>query len=585
MVDSKPKEINKAEKLISEGKTEEALEIVREFQQNAWSHFIRQESDKALDIALQSKKLIEKIGEEVDFARNYLLLGWVYSQKGDFQISLDFGMKSLDLNRKLENKIDLASVLYLIGSNHYANENFDLALEICRQSLSIKEINLLDKVGNLHILGHISLLKGDLSQALRYFKNGLKLTEKGKIHSFLVRFMYYLGHTYSLLNDFDKTEEYLKKTIFISEELGFHFYKARALGMLVVMNLISGLHELAQECLDRLKNFTEKQENEILTKFYLFTSGFVLSKSNNEQDRAEAEILLKQVIEDEQSSIGMKLYGLYYLCELHIENLERTNDLKIIDKIYLVISLLFNVAERLQSHMLLSEVKIFQAKVELIQMNFDEAKILLNQAQKIAELHKIQILTQIASNEHDRLLKQQDEWERLNNAKAPLKERIKLASFDGILNRIQGRRSEKLPEVDTETPVFLLIITESGIPLFSHSFSRELSFEDDIISSFISAFNTFSGELFSKGLDRARFGDYIILIESVESYSVCYLFKGQTYPAKQKLTNFIEGMQNNSMIWQTLDKFYRMSQVAELKDVPLLESLMSEIFLSKTYEK
>ena len=65
-------------------------------------------------------------------------------------------------------------------------------------------------------------------------------------------------------------------------------------------------------------------------------------------------------------------------------------------------------------------------------------------------------------------------------------------------------------------------MTENGAPLFSYSFSKELTFEDDIIDSFISAFNTFSGELFSKGLDRARFGEYIILLESLKSYSVLF---------------------------------------------------------------
>jgi len=66
---------------------------------------------------------------------------------------------------------------------------------------------------------------------------------------------------------------------------------------------------------------------------------------------------------------------------------------------------------------------------------------------------------------------------------------------------------------------------------------------------------------------------------------VCYLFKGQTYPAKQKLTNFIEEMQNNSIIWQTLDKFYKTSQVLEINDIPQLKSVVTEVFMSKSFER
>ncbi|MFX0082569.1 MAG: hypothetical protein ACFE94_12545 [Candidatus Hodarchaeota archaeon] len=48
------------------------------------------------------------------------------------------------------------------------------------------------------------------------------------------------------------------------------------------------------------------------------------------------------------------------------------------------------------------------------------------------------------------------------------------------------------------------------------------------------------------------------------------------------MTDFIGRIQKNSAIWQNLEKFDKMSQVADLKDIPLLESLMTEIFLSKT---
>ncbi len=69
-------------------------------------------------------------------------------------------------------------------------------------------------------------------------------------------------------------------------------------------------------------------------------------------------------------------------------------------------------------------------------------------------------------------------------------------------------------------------------------------------------------------------------MQSVGPFSICYLFKGQTYPATQKLTRFTEQIQNITSIWQTLEKFYKTSQVLELKDNPSLESLITEIFIN-----
>ncbi len=79
-----------------------------------------------------------------------------------------------------------------------------------------------------------------------------------------------------------------------------------------------------------------------------------------------------------------------------------------------------------------------------------------------------------------------------------------------------------------------------------------------------------------------KFGDEMMLMESIDSFSFCYLFKGQTYAAKQKLTKFTEEVQNNMSLWQSLEQHYKTSQILELKESPQLKSLITEIFISKS---
>lgn len=93
-------------------------------------------------------------------------------------------------------------------------------------------------------------------------------------------------------------------------------------------------------------------------------------------------------------------------------------------------------------------------------------------------------------------------------------------------------------------------------------------------------FSTFSDEFFSQGLDRAKFGEDTILLEPAGSFSICYLFRGQTYFAKQKLVKFAETLKNEPLIWETLEKFEKTSQVAELRDLPRMEKFLTTIFLS-----
>ncbi|MHA2035007.1 MAG: hypothetical protein ACW972_05050 [Promethearchaeota archaeon] len=584
MSDSKPKEIIQTEGLISEGKKDEALIILRNFQQSAWIHFFRGEPSKGLEIALQSKDLINKIGNQLDIANNFFILGNIYVNVGNSEAGISNGLKSVELYQQIDNKEQLAASLSLVGLAYQHNYDFDLSIEYCKKSLSINEITPISKVLSLVVLGNVYGMRGDFSQTEIYSEEGLKIAKEGGMEFYISFFQFFLGMSHFFRDNFDEAFNYLKSCL-VSAEKSNHNIMAFALYLLIYMGIERDFLDQSQEFLNQLKELEEKTDNKFVTYFYYITKGVLLVSSGRTRDLAEAETLLKTVVEDDAFT-ALNIQNLIqnhtatlHLCNLYLEELGKSNNSKIINDIEPLISKFSKFANTFQSEFFLFDVKRFQAKLDLIQMKFDSAKRLMIEAQQLAESSNNQFYAQAVSVEHDNLLEQQELWDNLKNTNGPFSERIKLASFDGVLDRIQGKRLEIPLDLKPETPVFLLIITESGDPLFSYSFSRELSFEDDIISSFLSAFNTFSGELFSKGLDRARFGDYIILIESVDSYSLCYLFKGQSYQAKKKLSNLVEQLQNNTTIWKTLDRFHKASQVAQLQDLPHFENLIKEIFI------
>ncbi|MEE9378755.1 MAG: hypothetical protein V3V33_12055 [Candidatus Lokiarchaeia archaeon] len=47
-------------------------------------------------------------------------------------------------------------------------------------------------------------------------------------------------------------------------------------------------------------------------------------------------------------------------------------------------------------------------------------------------------------------------------------------------------------------------------------------------------------KFFLEGLDRAKYGEYTVLMKSVDTFLVCYLFKGQSFLPKQKLAYFAD---------------------------------------------
>ncbi len=225
----------------------------------------------------------------------------------------------------------------------------------------------------------------------------------------------------------------------------------------------------------------------------------------------------------------------------------------------------------------LAEVKLLQAKVTLIQMDFEEAQRLLTQAQRVAELYGITITAQKISSEHDNYLEKLSEWKSLKEREAPISERLKLASVEGVLERLQGKRAIEPPELVAEEPIVLLIMDKSGISYFNYSFRKDWDF-DWLFSSFMSAFEIFSSEVFSESIDRIKIGENLILINPVESFLVCYVIKGQSYPGLQKLNRFSKAIKENTEIWETLNRAVQTGEALELDKPQSLGKLVNEIF-------
>ncbi|MHA2088072.1 MAG: hypothetical protein ACW972_07340, partial [Promethearchaeota archaeon] len=203
------------------------------------------------------------------------------------------------------------------------------------------------------------------------------------------------------------------------------------------------------------------------------------------------------------------------------------------------------------------------------------------QAQEIADENGYQHLAQTISIEHDNLLGQLDVLENLKKTNIPISRRMSLASLSGSISNLIETQEEKTPDVLSEQPVLLLILIEGGVLLLSYPFSDEWESNEELFGSFLTAFMSFSNEFFTEGLDRAKFGQYTVLMEIISKFSICYLYRGQTYLAKKKIEYFIKRLQTIPSILQTLEKFAETSQVIELKDFPFLEGFITEIFMSK----
>jgi hypothetical protein len=277
----------------------------------------------------------------------------------------------------------------------------------------------------------------------------------------------------------------------------------------------------------------------------------------------------------------MIIVALLNLCDLLLLDLPNTELLEIIPELNSYLVKLINIAEKYHSYLILAETYLLQARLALLTLDLKETRLLLTKSQGIAEHHGLSRLAIKISTEHDAFLKKQNVWENMNKDDVSLTERIKLSGINQQMDVMLRKKELEFPKVSDEDPVVIIIVSESGELIFSQPFTERWSFEDDMFGSFLSAINSFSDEMFSEGLDRASFGQYSILMKSASPFLVCYLFKGQSYLAQHRIRYFVESIQKDHLIWETINKFYLTSQEIQVKDIPRLDPLITEIFIEK----
>jgi tetratricopeptide (TPR) repeat protein len=420
-------------------------------------------------------------------------------------------------------------------------------------------------------------MKGELTLALECAEKTLSLIPEGEYYSKMKGDSYrVMGYIYFQKGELDKALEYQTRALNTYKNTKEEWFGSWSYVAIIDILLAKKDLTQARNYLEEFNKYTEKHGSKYTVLTYQLSHARVLRSGSIMRDRVEAENILKSIIKEPAPNI--RGAALIDLCKWYFEEFQLTNQIELLDDIQRFVNVFQISATRSNSFSLLANVKLFQAKLALLQVNMVEARKLLTEAQTIADEHGLQLLAGEISREHDRLLEELKLWESIKNTKASVSERLKLASIDDVMDRLQGRGAVEPSEIVDEEPISLLIMDKSGVSYFNHSFVKNWDFSD-LFSSFMSAFNTFSGEIFSRSIDRVMIGENTILINPIEPFLACYVIKGQSYPAQQKLTRFSDAVKASPEIWEALNRAVKTSEMLELDNPPSLGSTVNEIFV------
>ncbi|MHA2037888.1 MAG: tetratricopeptide repeat protein [Promethearchaeota archaeon] len=369
----------------------------------------------------------------------------------------------------------------------------------------------------LMLLGHIDSERGDLDSSAKYLEQSL-LLYKGE--AFLTKFNKFssyrgLGQTYHKQGKFDLATENYKLALGIGKEM---YLKGNAIAWtyanLIQINLQGHSPEVAELYLKEFEQLSEKFPKFTDLLFQLSKARFLISFKRM-KNLVEAQGILENIVKEDKRSSFISSYAIIDLCKLHLIELQISDDISILEETESLIEQLFRIAEERHSFSTLASTKLLQGKLALIQLKMEDARRFLTEGQRIADDHGLTMIARAISKEHDKLLEQLEQWEAISKAKTPISERLKLASIDRAMEQLAEQRSAEQIDLIPEESMVLLIIAEGGVLIFSYPFTDEWKQDEELFSSFLSAFSSFSNEFFSEGLDRVKFGQNTVLMQSI----------------------------------------------------------------------
>lgn len=522
----------------------------------------------------------ELMRREADLA---YITGRIYFENGDYNQAEEYFKNSLELREKVGDKAEIAENLVHLSYIFAKRADFSQALQGFEENLTLGGIREIDKCLVLASIGAIYITKGELDRALIYNKQWQEIARDIKNESIEASALQERGRIYMMKGDLEKALEISEQSLNLFKATGVIMERANLFFNLIRICIDLDSIAKAKRYLNLFKEFVEEENDVHLTNSYELTHSLVLKRSANLNDRIEAKRLLKSLIEKDLYygwHNFWEIEAIILLCDLLLMEFQESNNLEILDEIQPLAIKLKEVTKKRNSMSRLAQTNLLLAKLALIKMNMGEARQYLSQAQQISNENGLHLLARAISSEYDNLIENLEKWESLKRQNAPISERLDLVSFNSTIDLMQGRRALEPPELFNEQPISLILISKTGYIILSNPFSSQIFFDENRIGEFISFFNSSSDKIFSKSLDRAKFGEFTILLKTLNSISICYLILGQSYLAQLRLNKFYESLKNNSSILDMLEKAVYTGQPINIEEKPALETLIVESFHS-----
>ncbi|MCE7739617.1 MAG: hypothetical protein KAU62_00805 [Candidatus Heimdallarchaeota archaeon] len=476
---------------------------------------------------------------------------------------------------------ELACLYQWYGKYSQAIKQFEICLELT------EKFNIFEqKMGCLSSLGTIYLDMGELETSLNYLMKSLPFTEKMESAFALSFILGDIGFIHWQKHDLDKTVEYYTQCAQMLLETGNSHHRRYSwiLFRLILVLLEQNKFKKTKENLEKIKaisDFQSYRKQHLSHKIYKLSKAIILKAISPENDFNEIVDLLNEVAYDSLIHNEMNKIALFHLCDMYFNRLIKSNDFEILSYIKLKINDLEKLAREQDSYVILAEALLFESQLSLLELEIDEAKLLLNDAQKIAEEKGIHRLANLISNAHDKIIENLDQWGSASLMLPDLSERLELTHIEDLLyDLVRNKLIYKDVKREEENPNAFLILGQEGTILFSEILN-EASFDTNQLHPIISKIQNeeIKHECDMPIFERVRYNGYNIIKVKHGTFIFSYIFIGKSFLASRKFRKLISEVQSYSEVWRNLLPKFESKQQLVLDDRIQLSTYLQKMFL------
>ena len=423
----------------------------------------------------------------------------------------------------------LAIVENLRGNINLFTGNYKKAEKHYKNYLMMSEelSNNLGMAMALNNLGTLKLSSLMLEEALEYLEraNGIMDMDAAKISS-----LANLGQLCTTMGQYDQAEEYLKEAVKLERRISRGVVEVFAWYTILLSKL--NRHAEAAEYLDRTRKMVDGSEKPIQKGSYLIArASYESSLGEYEKAATTLENLLK--LAKDNNLFEMLIESELELARTHLSIYRTSKNSAVLSKAAYHLDDLIQIAK---------EQGLLHLTAEALLLRSD---ILLVGGQEFEATRDIDRADGIAASVDDSRIRNE-----VRHRKARVAEPVNVpgmlneTSFEKSMERVAGfKPASNLKEIPMPSMHMLLVLDRrSGLTEYVHYFDQKLEMDSTMVSGFISAISSFTGEFMGgTGLLRSiNHEGSTILLEHTKPRIVAMIVENETFDIRYLLHEFAE---------------------------------------------